>query len=50
MNSISNGWESTKQAETHYFVVVPQGRTKMAEVGKLAASIISTQWKSSHYQ
>ena len=33
MHSINNGWDSTKQAETPYFVAL-QVRTKMREKGK----------------
>ena len=35
MNSISNGWDSTKRAETLYFHCGPQVRTKKREKGKL---------------
>ena len=34
MNSISNGWDSTKRAETLYFHCGPQVRTKKREKGK----------------
>ena len=35
MNSINNGWDSTKREETHYFfTVVPQIRTKMGKKRK----------------
>ena len=34
MNSINNGWDSTKWEETLIFIVVPQVRTKMRKKGK----------------
>ena len=34
MNSIINGWNSTKQAEGLIFIVLPQVRTNIREKGK----------------
>ena len=50
MNSINNGWNSTKRAETLIFIVVAQVRTKMREKGKQQKKTTKKQKKQQQQQ